>query len=99
MSPVLVRWEGTSISPSFVLSSGAVKSGHHLQAISTSAPVWLLHLSPPLAPCHIPGCSPGSVSHHGLLLCPGDSSVGTSEGSGAGRKGSITVTNNCVLTN
>lgn len=43
--------------------------------------------------------SPGSVSHHGLLPCPGEGSVGSIKGSRAGRKGSITVTNNCVLTN
>lgn len=42
---------------------------------------------------------PGSVSHCGLLPCPRDSSVGTGKGNGAGRKGSITVTNNCLLTN
>lgn len=59
---------------------------------------------PPLSPGATEPCgcrvsaSPGSMSP---LLLPGprDGGAGTRRGGGAGRKGSITVTNNCVLTN
>lgn len=67
---------------------GAVKpqlTGHS----SISSCVAVLGLSPPLVPCHIMGCSPA----------PGTAGSGSVKGSRAGRKGSITVTNNCVLTN